>query len=392
MVLKTVKFQNHGCKLTSDVAALFDNPTRYSDVKIQVGSVTFHCHKLILALKSTYFQQQLFGSGTQTEVHQFSIQDLTPEDFKNVLCFMYKGEVQLDDRNVRRIVRLAKTIHLDELKQICSQYMLDTLNIDNCVQYWKYDEDNTALRKSCLQLFTRDFDRVIAACGLQEIPQELMEAVIESDDLNVSSETDVCDTVMKWFDSNTGNNNSTCPLKLLSQIRWSAVPVEYIKSKMIANERLQKDRQCFEYLSKVITYRLSGIQFESLRSSHRPSTGLEMCVVIFGTNTGDAVTASSQRISLQRDKCIAIAEIPTTMQMKQRLASLTTRPMSAVSVQVVKRRGDGIQSVGGRDVVTWSKDDVDTVPHSSTALRCMHSEDSWIQRRQLYQVLNISIQ
>jgi hypothetical protein len=85
--------------------------------------------------------------------------------------------------------------------------MLDTLNIDNCVQFWKYDEDNTALRKSCLQLLTRDFDRVIAACGLQEIPQELMEAVIESDDLNVSSETDVCDTVMKWFDSNTGNNN-----------------------------------------------------------------------------------------------------------------------------------------------------------------------------------------
>jgi hypothetical protein len=142
----------------------------------------------------------------------------------------------------------------------------------------------------------------------------------------------------------------------------------------------------------VITYRLSGIQFEGLRSSHRPSTGLEMCVVIFGTNTGDAITASSQRISLQRDKCIAIAQIPTTMNPKQRLASLTTRPMSVVSVQVIKRRGDGIQSVGGRDVVTWSKDDVDTVSHSSTALRCMHSEDSWIQRRQLYQVLNISIQ
>jgi hypothetical protein len=228
---------------------------------------------------------------------------------------MYKGEIQLDDRNVGRIVRLAKFLRLDELKQMCSQYMIDTLDVNNCVQYWKYDEDkaDTALRRSCLQVFLEHFDRVIAACDLQDIPQDLMEAVIESDDLNVSSEMDVCEAVMKWFDSKAENVESIVPLKILSEIRWSAVPVEYIKSHLIANEMLVKDRQCFEYLSKVISYRLSGIPFEGLCTNHRPSTGLETCVVIIGTNKGSTVTADSHQLSLQRGKCIKFAKIPTSM-------------------------------------------------------------------------------
>jgi nitrate reductase beta subunit len=49
------------------------------------------------------------------------------------------------------------------------------------VQYWKYDEDkaDTALRRSCLQVFLEHFDRVIAACDMQDIPQDLMEAALK---------------------------------------------------------------------------------------------------------------------------------------------------------------------------------------------------------------------
>jgi hypothetical protein len=167
------------------------------------------------------------------------------------------------------------------------------------------DKEDAAFRRSCVQLFTSQFDRVITACDMQDVPQELLEAAVERDDLNVSDEMEVCETIMKWFESNLGNVEGVAPLKLLCQIRWSAVPVEYIKSKMIANEMLVKDRQCFEYLSKVISYRLSGIQFEGLHTNHRPSTGAEMCVVIFGTNcTGYSITAASQRISLQHDKSV----------------------------------------------------------------------------------------
>jgi hypothetical protein len=316
MAFKMMKVEKHGCQLLSSFAGLFDNPVMYCDVKIQVGAVTFQCHKLILALQSSYFRNQLFENSSQTAVHQLAFKDVSPEDFKNVLLFMYKGEIQLNSDNVGRMIRLAKSINLNGVKEVCFRFMKDTMDVYNCVQYWKCgdDKEDAAFRISCLLLFISQFDRVTTACDMRDVPQELLEAAVERDDLNVSDEMEVCETIMKWFESNLRNGEGVAPLKLLSEIRWSAVPIEYIKSTMIVNEILVKDSTCVEHLSKVISYRLSGIQFKGLHTNHRPSTGVETCVVIFGTNSGGVITAASHRISLQQNKSVGVAEIPTKIQ------------------------------------------------------------------------------
>jgi BTB/POZ domain/BTB And C-terminal Kelch/Kelch motif len=316
MVFKTIKSEKYNSTLLSAVAGLLDDPTIYSDVKIQVGTVIFECHKVILALQSSYFHQHLFEAGKQTAVHQITLKDVNAEDFHNVLRYLYKGEIQLDTMSVGRIVRLAKLIRLEELKQICYQFMMDTMNVHNCVQYWRYDVDklDSAFKDSCIQIFSKNFLTITAANDLRNIPQDLMEAVLGRDDLNVSSETEVCQVIIQWFDTKIGSIKSTALLKLLSQIRWSAVPVDYVRSLMIGNEMLRKDRQCYDYLSRVVTYRLRGIQFDGLCTNYRSSIGLESCIVIFGTYAGNLPTADSYRISLQNENCFKISKIPTQMQ------------------------------------------------------------------------------
>jgi len=74
------------------------------------------------------------------------------------------------------------------------------------------------------------------------------------------------------------------------------------------------DHQCFEFLSKVISYRLTGVQFNGLNTFHRPSTGVEQCVVIVGLNDESAITSDVQRVSLQRKELItSVQAIPCTM-------------------------------------------------------------------------------
>jgi len=140
-----------------------------------------------------------------------------------------------------------------------------------------------------------------------------MKTAIERDDLKVNSEQELCEILMKWFDATRPRPQSTRPLELLSLIRWSGVNIEYIKSKMINNESVIEDQECFEFLSRVITYRLSGIQFPGLRTRHRPSTGLETSVVMFGVSDGYTITSESWRVSLQSNKNVAIADVPNQM-------------------------------------------------------------------------------
>ena len=76
-----------------------------------------------------------------------------------------------------------------------------------------------------------------------------------------------------------------------------------------------KHQECVDFLSKVIIYRLSGVQFPGLQTHYRPSTELENHVVIFGCDNGVKTTAENCHVSLQsRTRVTHIDNVPTQMQ------------------------------------------------------------------------------
>ena len=135
MVLKTIKSDKRANEFLSAVAGLFDKPSQFSDEEIHVGIRTFKCHKLILALQSTYFQELFFTGAQQPAVFQYTLNHLVPEDFQNVLHYLYAGEIELGSRTAERILDLATMVGLEDLKQICRQFIADTLDAETCVQY-----------------------------------------------------------------------------------------------------------------------------------------------------------------------------------------------------------------------------------------------------------------
>jgi len=134
----------------------------------------------------------------------------------------------------------------------------------------------SAFKSVCLKEFGN-----VPYSELYSLSETMMRELLEDDELVVESEVDVCETLMKWLNSQTRSGHSVQPYHFLNLIRWSAVPVEYVNT-ILNNSILKKDRQCFEFLSKVISYRLTGVQFNGLNTFHRTSTGIEQCVVIVG--------------------------------------------------------------------------------------------------------------
>jgi len=228
-LIKSDKFLNN---LASAVADLYDKPRRNCDLQVRVGANNFKCHKLILALQSPYFEQLLFPSvASLTTVENIGLNDVDPDDFQKLLSYMYKGELSLNIGNVGRILRLAILTQIEDLQQICRQFMKSTLNAMTCVEYWTLAQSvgDTELENSCLKLFLKDFVRVTKVGRLQDISQEMMKAAIDGDDLDVNSECELCDIVLKWIDANSlEQQQSIRPLQLLSCIRWSGVNIEYI--------------------------------------------------------------------------------------------------------------------------------------------------------------------
>ena len=107
MIVKTIRSDKHTGKLVTDIGDLYGEPLRYCDSEVQIGTVIIQCHKLILALQSTYFRENLFPgarSATTAVVQRVVLKDVMPEDFKSALHFMYRGEIELDCRTVGRLL------------------------------------------------------------------------------------------------------------------------------------------------------------------------------------------------------------------------------------------------------------------------------------------------
>lgn len=83
--------------------------------------------------------------------------------------------------------------------------------------------------------------------------------------------------------------------------------------RLLTNAVLQADRKRFEFLSKVITYRLTGIHGEGISSFHRTSTALQQCVVIIGLDTNDTLTKDVYKIGLQADRVTKLHDSPFEM-------------------------------------------------------------------------------
>jgi len=323
-----MKSATHVEELVTGVGKLLsDTSHKYSDVQLKVGGKIFHCHRLILALKSPYFEKKLFPSSSSPaaaadQVQVLVLKDISADDFDKVLQFMYTGEVELTNQNVRNILRAADVIELNELTQFCGDYLLDSVSTTNCIGHWRLAEQMNlaALASSCKRLCLKEFEKIGSSTDeLSSLSEKMMVELLEDNELVVESEVDVCETLMKWLNSQTQAGYTVQPRQLLTHIRWSSVPVEYVKSKLITNSQLMNDRPSFEFLSKVISYRLTGVQFNGLNTFHRPSTGVEQCVVIVGVTEDEIGEMSSdvRRLSLQtKDKATSMQAIPTTMQME----------------------------------------------------------------------------
>ena len=140
-----IKSTTHSEQLLTGVARLLTDSThRHSDVQLKVGGNIFHCHKLVLALISPYFDEQLFPSSTSAAAAeadgQIVLNDVSGDDFHKVLQFIYTGETELNEENVENILRAADLMKLTELIQFCVDYLTDRVSTKTCPRYWKLAE------------------------------------------------------------------------------------------------------------------------------------------------------------------------------------------------------------------------------------------------------------
>jgi hypothetical protein len=112
---------------------LLEDPS-FADVTFNIGGSRIPAHKNILVTRSDYFRAMFCGGMKENKQNEISICNIEQDIFKNVLEFLYTGNVEVNDKNIVPMLTAAEMFQIDDLKAQCCQSFYDVVNLDNIVQ------------------------------------------------------------------------------------------------------------------------------------------------------------------------------------------------------------------------------------------------------------------
>jgi len=158
----------HSTRLVNGVAALFDVNNvnnKFADVEVKVGDRTFYCHKLVLQLNSKYFDNLSLQSATMT------IKNIKPDQFFDLLQFMYQGDILVSTDNIESLLAVAETLSIDDLKEVCLKHLADSLNIDYVLLCWRLANTykQSGFAEGCQTQVIREFKKLNTVSSLLNV-------------------------------------------------------------------------------------------------------------------------------------------------------------------------------------------------------------------------------
>lgn len=235
----------------------------------------FQAHRLILSSRSPFFLKMLCSGMREQSSGEVILPDLTSEQLRMVLAWMYGKEVILDTSSPEEallLLELAKRWEMDDLcnqLSTCEACVITAENIRLLLEAsMKHNLDS--LKQKCnafLMARVRDW----VGAGAEGLPEALvslspsmLQEILENDELPVTTEEQVAILVLGLFaDPAACGEQATKPFEeLLLAIRWRLVPGPFIANKVMRHPLLLGESG--EVNSRLLPILADAMQFDLL--------------------------------------------------------------------------------------------------------------------------------
>ncbi|XP_055350022.1 BTB/POZ domain-containing protein 3-like [Paramacrobiotus metropolitanus] len=178
-----------------------------SDIRFAVGRdhgavKIFPAHRVIIGLRSVVFHTMFYGSLPDMCTDLLDIPDIHPEAFANMLSYIYTDAVtNFTQDNVFDTLKCADKYDLPLLLTMCTDFVLGTLNLNNCLHVLDnavhYAGVAPSILEKCLCLIDESPKSIWQSDQFCAIGQEALRTILKRDTLTANEHT-ICSAVDKW--------------------------------------------------------------------------------------------------------------------------------------------------------------------------------------------------
>ncbi|KAG0717689.1 Kelch-like ECH-associated protein 1 [Chionoecetes opilio] len=304
-----------------------------TDVKLEVGREIFHGHKIVLAAASPYFKAMFTGGLRESEKNTVRLQGVCPTVLSHLLCFMYTGEIVINEMLVCQLLPAATMFQMNHVIDACCTFLEQQLEAGNTIGIASF-----AQQHGCMDLYRKANTFIEqhfseASVSMEEEFLQLSSCqllnLIQRDELNVPDEKDVYNAVLKWVIHDEDSRQPKME-HIVQAVRCQYLSPKFLEQQMKNCKLLKKAPACREYLAKI--FRDLTLHKPPMQKERTPNAP---CVIYL-------VGGYSNRQSLDTLECYDVEEHQWTQ--------LSRLPVARSGLGAAYFRGI-FYAVGGRNIL-----------------------------------------
>ena len=215
------------------------------DVRLLVEGQSFVAHRSILASSSPYFRGLFTNDMREKVLMECKLDQLPSSIMEALLCYIYTGNVTLTEDNAENLVAAADYLIIESLKDIGCQFLESLLSPTRCFGLRDFAEKYSCktLISSATSYIVKHFTEACDTEAFKSIDYKVYSEIIARDDLVVSREEDVYETLLTWVKHDLESRRKHFE-ELFSKIRLSSLSKYYLVNQVEKEELVNRSFYC----------------------------------------------------------------------------------------------------------------------------------------------------
>ncbi|XP_076315875.1 kelch-like protein 10 [Tachypleus tridentatus] len=259
----------------------------------------FWIHRAIVSTAGPFFRALFTNSLSGEEIKDVMIPNITAEIMSLILEYAYTRNVSVTSNNVEKLLPAADQFQVAGIVRECCRFLSCHLRVDNCVGIYKIAKHYycPSLENSARNFLLYNF--LLVSNRSPEFPflgVEDLEAILNTDELNIEGEDQAFISVIHWVDHDPENRKRHLPT-LLGAIRFGLCNYRYFVDHVLKHPYVTDSYECqaalFEASVLLVEMETNESNRPVLEFQHpllRPRVPYEILFVIGGWSSGSATS------------------------------------------------------------------------------------------------------
>lgn len=309
--------------------ATFREQHLFTDVSIQVGHVTFPCHRVIIAAASPYFSAMFKHDEHAKFSSTVNLPNLPASAFGEFLDFMYTTKLTITSKNVVDILEVADFLQFREIVHSCADILQQQLAIFNAISILNLAEAHLcqALADSARKYILDNFFSIILDDDFLQVPFNTLLSLLSDKSIAITSEDCLFHSLCEW-------------IKWKKDERFVYIDnlMKFVDLREINKARLEVLQEKYAFLSSsVVVQKYSECELEvDINNDSQLEPRLKRVIAIIPENIDKHQSKSNNILFYQpqHDKWESLTELPFSQTLELQRITLVDNCLFVTGGQV----------------------------------------------------------